>query len=156
MKKLLISIVAVIITVSVFAQAPEYMSYQAVIRNANDSLVKDQAVGMRVSILQGSSTGTAVYEETYSPNPQTNANGLVTVKIGSGTQVTGTFSSIVWSNGPYYIKTETDPSGGTTYSISGTSQLLSVPYAFYATNSEPGPTGPTGPAGATGPTGLTG
>ena len=95
MKKLLTSLVAVIITVSVFAQAPEYMSYQAVIRNANDSLVKNQAVGMRVSILQGSSTGTAVYEETYSPNPQTNANGLVTVKIGSGTPVTGTFSSII-------------------------------------------------------------
>ena len=99
MKKLFTILVAVIITVSVLAQAPQLMSYQAVIRNNNDSLVKNHDVGMRVSILQGSSTGTAVYEETYSPNPQTNTNGLVTVEIGSGTPVTGTFSSINWSNG---------------------------------------------------------
>ena len=106
------------------------MSYQAVIRNASNALVTSHAVGMQISILQGSSTGTPVYVETQTP--ATNANGLVTIEIGSGTPVTGTFASINWSNGPYFIKTETDPAGGTTYSITGTSQLLSVPYALFA------------------------
>jgi len=60
----------------------------------------------------------------------------VTVEIGGGTVISGTFSTIDWSNGPYYLKTETDPAGGTSYSITGTSQLLSVPYALHAKTAE--------------------
>ncbi|HVN58861.1 MAG TPA: hypothetical protein VMT63_11220, partial [Bacteroidales bacterium] len=115
-------------------QAPQKFSYQAVIRDAGNVLQSNKSVGMRVTILQGSPTGTIVYQETYSPNPQTNLNGLVTVAIGTGVPVTGTFSSINWASGPYYIKTETDPAGGTNYTITGTSQLLSVPYALMANN----------------------
>jgi hypothetical protein len=114
------------------AQAPNKMSYQAVIRNSSNSLIANQVVGMQISILQGSSNGTAVYIETQTPN--TNLNGLASLEIGTGTLVIGSFSTINWANGPYFIKTETDPSGGTNYSISGTSQLLSVPYALYAAN----------------------
>ena len=108
------------------------MSYQAVIRNGSNGLVTSSPVGMRVSILQGSPTGTLVYQEIYNPNPQTNANGLVAIEIGGGTPLTGTFTTIDWSAGPYFIKTEIDPTGGTNYTITGTSQLLSVPYALYA------------------------
>jgi hypothetical protein len=82
---------------------------------------------MKISIIRGSASGTLVYAETYNPNPMTNANGLVNLEIGSGTPVVGTFSAIDWTNGPYFIKSETDPNGGTAYSIEGTSQLLSVP-----------------------------
>jgi hypothetical protein len=85
---------------------------------------------MRISILQTSSSGTAVYVETQTPI--TNANGLASIEIGGGTLVSGNFTTINWANGPYFIKTETDPNGGTNYSITGTSQLLSVPYAFYS------------------------
>ncbi len=116
-----------------FAQAPQKMTYQAVVRNASDALVANTAIGMQVSILQSTPTGIAVYIETH--NPTTNINGLATVEIGNGTPVAGSFSGIDWSAGPYYLKTETDPSGGTTYSISATTQLLSVPYALYAENS---------------------
>jgi hypothetical protein len=116
-----------------FGQSPQKMTYQAVIRDASDALVANSAVGMQISILQTSATGTAVYIETHSPT--TNINGLASVEIGTGTIVTGNFSTIDWSNGPYFIKTETDPNGGTAYTISGTSQLLSVPYALYAENS---------------------
>jgi hypothetical protein len=100
---------------SVFAQSPEKLSYQAVIRDASNHLIANSAVGMKTSILQGSATGTPVYVEIYNPNPATNANGLVTVEIGSGIPVSGTFANINWANGPYFIKTESDPSGGTNY-----------------------------------------
>jgi hypothetical protein len=119
---------------TVFAQAPEKMSYQAVVRNAGNALVTTQSVGMQISILQGGSTGTPVYVETQTPT--TNINGLVSIEIGSGTVVTGTFNTIDWSAGPYFIKTETDPTGGTTYTITGTSQLMSVPYALHAKTAE--------------------
>lgn len=133
MKKLFTILVTVLITANVFAQSPEKMSYQAVIRDASDNLVTDQAVGMQVSILQGSSSGTVVYVETQTPT--TNANGLVSIEIGTGT-TSDDFTAINWANGPYFIKTETDPAGGTNYTITGTSQLLSVPYALHAKTAE--------------------
>jgi hypothetical protein len=132
MKKIFTLFVSVLMTANVFAQAPQSMSYQAVIRNTAGALVTTQ-VGMRISILQTTSTGTAVYVETQTPTP--NANGLVSLSIGTGTVVSGIFSTIDWSAGPYFIKTETDPAGATAYSITGTSQLLSVPYALYAAKS---------------------
>jgi len=114
----------------VIAQTPQKMSYQAVVRNASNDLVTNQSVGIKISILQGSATGTPVYVETQTPT--TNANGLVSMEIGNGTVVNGDFTTINWANGPYFIKTETDPAGGANYTITGTSQLLSVPYALYA------------------------
>ena len=132
MKKLITFFIAILSTYSLFAQAPQKMSYQAVIRNASGNLVVSAPVKMRISILQGSATGTSVYSELH--NPTTNANGLVTIEIGGGTSPQGTFSSINWGSGTYFIKTETDPANGTNYSVVGTSQLLSVPYALYAAN----------------------
>lgn len=134
MKKLFTILAAILLTATVFAQAPEKMSYQAVIRNSSDALVTNQSVGMQISILQGSAGGSAVYVETQTPT--TNANGLVSIEIGGGTVVSGNFSTIDWANDSYFIKTETDPSGGTSYSITGTSQLLSVPYALHAKTAE--------------------
>lgn len=131
----LFSIFFSLFAVKAQAQAPEKMSYQAVIRNASNGLLTNQAIGMRVTILQGSATGTEVYKEVFTPNPTTNMNGLVTVEVGTGTPVSGTFAGINWGNGPYFIKTETDPTGGSSYSIVGTSQLQSVPYALYAKSS---------------------
>lgn len=115
------------------AQAPQRMSYQAVIRNTEGTLLTSSAIGVKVSLLQGSEAGTAVYEETFSGT--TNENGLLTLELGGGTPVSGSFAAINWSTGIYYVKTETDPTGGTNYSITAVGQLLSVPYAFYASNS---------------------
>ncbi|WP_241330100.1 beta strand repeat-containing protein [Chryseobacterium arthrosphaerae] len=112
------------------SQAPEKMSYQAVIRNGSGQLLGNQSIAVRVSILQGSPAGAEIYAERLTGN--TNANGLVSLEIGTGTVITGTFASINWPAGSYYLKTETDPAGGTNYTITGTSQLLSVPYAMYA------------------------
>ena len=110
------------------------MSYQAVIRNNSNQLVTNTQVGMQISVLQGSASGTAVYVETQTPT--TNANGLLSVEIGAGTMVIGDFTTIDWANGPFFLKTETDPTGGTSYSITGASQLLSVPYALHAKTAE--------------------
>ena len=135
MKKLFTILLAVFLTATVWAQSPNKMSYQAVIRNASNNLVTSTAVAMQISILQGSTGGSAVYVETQTPT--TNFNGLVNIEIGGGTVVSGNFSTINWANGPYFVKTETDPdgaTGGIAYTITGTSQLLSVPYALYAAN----------------------
>lgn len=134
MKKIITICAAIFMTASVFAQSPNKMSYQAVIRNSSNALVTSSAVGMRISILQTTPSGTAVYIETQTPT--TNANGLVSIEIGGGTVVAGNFANINWANGPYFVKTETDPAGGTSYSITGTSQLLSVPYALHAKNTD--------------------
>ena len=120
-------------TLSICAQAPQKMSYQAIVRNTGNTLIANTNVGMRISVLQGTASGTAVYVETQTA--MTNANGLVTLEIGAGTVVTGTFASINWGTNAYFIKTETDPTGGTNYTIVGTSQFLSVPYALFAANS---------------------
>ncbi len=133
MKKIFTLFAAVLLAASVFAQSPEKMSYQAVIRNASEELVTNQAVGMQISILQGSESGTPVYTETQTQT--TNANGLVITEIGSGT-TSDDFSTIDWGADTYFIKTETDPTGGTSYTITGTSQLLSVPYALHAKTAE--------------------
>ena len=132
MKKLLI-VLAVFVTASVFAQAPQKMSYQAVIRNGSSALITSTTVGMQISILQGSAIGTPVYVETQTPT--SNINGLVSLEIGTGI-TSDNFSTIDWSNGPYFIKTETDPIGGTNYTITGTSELLSVPYALHSKTAE--------------------
>ena len=130
MKRIFTLLVIIALALNVLAQSPQKMSYQAVVRNTSGVLMDNQAVGMKISILQGSVTGTAVYVESHTTT--TNANGLATIEIGGGTVVTGTFAGIDWSNGTYFIKTETDPTGGTNYTVAGTSQILSVPYALHA------------------------
>jgi len=155
MKRIYTILVTIMLTASVFAQTPEKMSYQAIIRNNSDQLIINQGIGMQISILQGSITGSSVYTETQSTT--TNTNGLVSIEIGTGS-TTDDFSTIDWANGPYFIKTETDPTtaGGMNYTITGTSQLMSVPYALYAKTSGSSVAGPQGPAGIDGVNGING
>lgn len=130
MKKLGLILSTLLIGITAFGQAPQQMSYQAVLRDAGDVILSNQNVGVQISILQGSISGTPFYVETHAPT--TNINGLISLEIGTGTIISGQFDAIDWSNGPYFIQAETDPAGGTNYTISGTSQLMSVPYAFHA------------------------
>jgi len=129
MNKVNTIIAAILLSLNIFAQSPEKISYQAVIRNSENSLVKNNQVGMQISILQNAANGNAVYVETQIPT--TNSNGLVSIEIGTGNSIYD-FSIIDWSEGTYFIKTETDIEGGTNYTITGVSQLLSVPFALYA------------------------
>jgi hypothetical protein len=133
MKQLCIFLALVSFSVLSFGQVPEKLSYQAVIRDGSNDLVQNQPVAMRISILLGSVSGVSVYTETQVAT--TNINGLVSIEIGSGV-TTDDFSTIVWSSSSYFIKTETDPAGGSNYSVVGVSQLLSVPYALHAKTAE--------------------
>lgn len=130
--RLLIIIFLSFLSSVVYTQVPQKISYQAVIRNNSNMLVVNSPVGMQISILQSSVSGVVVYSEIHTVT--SNANGLVSLEIGNGAPVSGSFSAINWVNGPYFVKTETDPTGGTNYVITGTSQLLSVPYAQLAEN----------------------
>ena len=133
MRKLFSILAAVLLTATMWAQnTPQKISYQAVIRDASNNLVTNHAVGMQISILKGSTSGIVVYTETQTAT--TNSNGLVSIEIGGGTG----FDTINWAKGSYFIKTETDPTGGTNYTITGISQLLSVPYALHAKTADNG------------------
>ncbi len=153
MKKITL-LCGILFCLNMYSQAPQKMSYQSVIRDASNTLVSNTSVGIRISILQGSVSGVSQYTEIQTVN--TNINGLATLSIGNGSAVVGTMSSINWSNGPFFIKTETDPTGGTNYSITGTSELMSVPYALYAANSPQGIQGIPGTNGTNGDIGPQG
>lgn len=133
-KKLLIiiCIIANQLINSAKAQAPQSFNYQAVARNSNGIVLINQAVSFRISLLQGSATGTNTYTETHTAT--TNQFGLVNFAIGTGSVVSGIFSNINWANGPYFIQVELDVAGGSNYILMSTTQLLSVPYAMYASN----------------------
>jgi len=130
MKHFIFVLLTMFVGLNVKAQTPEKISYQAVVRDASSNLITGVTVGVRVSILQGTSTGTVVYSETHSAN--TNSNGLISLEIGGGTLLSGAMTSIDWANDSFFAKIETDPAGGTSYSIIGTTELLSVPYALHA------------------------
>ncbi len=108
---------------------PNAMNYQAVARNASGNILANQIVGIRLTIENGSG-GSALYSERQTPT--TNQFGLFTLKIGSGTVLSGVYNNIVWANGSQWLKVEMDPSGGTSYTPMGESELLSVPFANFA------------------------
>jgi len=136
MKKIYSLLLTILCTSILWAQSPEKMSYQAVIRDADNALAATQAVTIQVTLLQGSVSGNLVYQERHSTT--TNGNGLVSFEIGGGAVASGDFAAIDWANGPYFIKTETDPTGGNDYALVGVSQLLSVPYALHAKTADNG------------------
>ncbi len=115
---------------ALFSQTPGAFNYQAVVRNSAGEILANHNVSLRISIVKNSASGTVVYTETH--NVTTNVFGLINLKIGEGTAVSGAFDSDTWKTGKHFIKTEIDPDGGSSYSDLGTSELLAVPYAIHA------------------------
>ena len=138
----------------IFAQAPEGVNYQSVIRDNTGNLMANAFVGLKISLLQNNTNGTVVYEESF--DASTNDFGLTNIVIGNGNPISGDFSLIDWSNGPYFIQIAADENGGTDYEIMGTQELMSVPYALYAKTAGNGPQGEQGIQGEVGPQGLQG
>ena len=129
-----------------FSQVPQAFNYQAIARDAGGTVLANQSLSVRLSILSGSPTGIVEYAETHGVS--TNQFGLFSLPVGTGTVQNGSFVAISWGASDKYLKVELDPAGGSSYVTMGTNQLLSVPYALYADSSRnPGPAGPQGPAG---------
>ena len=128
MKKYYLILCLLLLYVSGRTQPTDGFSYQAVVRDAGGHIIANKQVSIRISIIRGNSTGTVIYSEEFSPT--TNTYGLVNLTIGR--QKPEEFNQIDWSQKPCFIKVELDPEGGINYILSGTSQLLSVPYALYA------------------------
>jgi len=129
MKKILFFTAAILFALVSFSQSPNSFKYQTVVRDFSGNVMANQNVSFQISILQGSASGSSVYTETHYIT--TNDFGLVNLNIGEG-NTSDDFYLIDWSWGPYYIQIELDENGGSSYSLMGTSQLLSVPYAMYA------------------------
>ena len=123
-------VVGLLIGFTTLAQSPSKFNYQAIARDGAGDLVTAQAVSVKISILSGSASGTSMYSEEHSPT--TNAYGLFNFQIGAGTGATGDISTITWGSDAHFIKVEMDPAGGSSYTVSNTSELISVPYAEYA------------------------
>ncbi|MBK9330426.1 MAG: hypothetical protein IPM95_14255 [Sphingobacteriales bacterium] len=136
MKSIISLVLFLTITLSLVAQAPQGINYQTVVRNTSGTVLANTNVGIKINIRSTSATGTIVYAETHAVS--TNQFGLVNFVIGQGTVVTGTFANINWGNGSYFAETLVDPAGGTAYVSVGAQQLMSVPYALYASKASNG------------------
>ena len=133
MKKIAFFSIVFFISINlIYAQVPQGFNYQATVKNSNGQVISGQNVSVRVSILEGSSTGTAVYTETHAV--QTSTTGLIDLKIGEGQNPSSDFTKIRWGTDKFYVKIEMDETGGTSYTSLGASQLSSVPYALVASN----------------------
>jgi len=134
MKKSTLTLLGLFISLIFLAQSPEGFKYQAVVRNSSGIVVPNQSIGLQIRLRQGNAGGTPVYEESFAPT--SNSYGLVNIAIGTGMVSLGTFANIDWGNGPYFVEIGMDISGGSSYTIMGSSQLMSVPYALYAKTAE--------------------
>ncbi len=153
MKKLILFASILLFSIYGFAQSSNF-NYQGIARDSEGKPLASQNLKLRISLIDSIATGTTLYVETHPAT--TNAYGLYNVSIGSGTPVSGDITAIDWGNNDKYIKVEIDPAGGNNFSNLGTKELLSVPYAMYAHNGNPGPQGDPGPIGPQGPAGATG
>jgi hypothetical protein len=130
MRKITLTLLALVVYVTAFCGTPQAISYQAVALNASGQPIKNRNVALRLSVLANTPTGTQVYQERQSST--TDNSGIISVQIGNGAVLAGTFSGIDWSKGVFFLKTEIDTLGGTNYHTVGTVQFFSVPYALYA------------------------
>ncbi len=120
------------ITLSIFAQAPQAVKYQAVVPHIDGNVVGSQAVRVQFLIHQTTEAGLVVYTETFATT--SNTYGLINLEVGTGTTADD-FSAIDWASGPYFLETAIDVAGGTSYVTTGTNQFLSTPYALHSNTS---------------------
>ncbi len=132
MKKYLVLVLLSILKISVYAQSPHAIPYQAILRNVSGGILSNQSVKLRFTLLDSSTSGNILYQERHSI--VTNASGLANVSIGSGDILIGTFGSIDWGKNSKFIQVELDAQNNDVYTDLGTTQFLSVPYALYAEN----------------------
>ena len=122
-KKPLFLFLGLLICVCIMSQIPDSFSYQAIIRDSDNSLLINKSVTVEVSILRGEEV---IFTQII--EGKTNENGLLSLTIGG----TPEFGEIDWTDGQLFIQTRIDPAGGSNFRIETTAQLMSVPYAMAA------------------------
>jgi hypothetical protein len=118
--------------VMINSNAQTGLNFQGVARTTNNVILASQAITIKLSILQGSSSGAAEYTETR--RVSTNAQGLFTAVIGDTGAIStlGNFATINWKLSPKFLKIEMDPAAGTSFITMGTTQFQYVAYSQFA------------------------
>lgn len=129
----LLTIIVLLFSIGVFAQAPQALNYQGVARDNSGNVLSSQALVLQFSIRQASAIGAVVYQETH--NTTTDALGSFALQIGRGTATSGVFATIDWADGPFFLEVGMDATNSGTFTNMGTFELLSVPYALYSERS---------------------
>ncbi|MEO9803145.1 MAG: hypothetical protein ABJF04_07855 [Reichenbachiella sp.] len=133
MKNFLYTILLLIVPLGLSAQSPNEFSYQAQAWDAAGDLVSNQDITVKIGIIQGTAESAVIYEETHAVF--TNDLGIFALPVGSGSIISGDFSTIDWGATNSFIQIAIDPDAGSNFNDVGTAKLLSVPYAFYAKSS---------------------
>jgi hypothetical protein len=154
MKNLFLLLLPFCFTLLSYGQTPKTISYQGVARNATGQPIPNQSIKIKLSLLETATSSNALYTETHTPT--TTGQGLFALQIGAGTVLSGTYLTLDWSNGPKFVKTEIDPTGGNNFTLISTNPLNAVPFALFASSGTPGPRGLKGDTGARGPNGPQG
>ncbi len=128
MKNFLTLILISFIPSILFAQSPQSIPYQAVVRNADGSVMSNIAMTMTFKIHDVAAAGTIVYQESHSTT--SNAQGLVVLQVGQGQASVGTFDNINWGSGAKFLHVVMNAANGEV--DLGTQQMMSVPYVLYA------------------------
>lgn len=136
MRKLLFTLsIFLLVVITAQAQAPAFFNYQGTARNSVGNALVNQTIKLRLTIHDGSAIGLITYSETRTLI--TNAFGLFSVQVGGAgaTNVIGSIAGTNWGVGTKWMQVEIDPQGGNTFKDIGTTQLTSVPYSLFATQS---------------------
>lgn len=132
MKKVVLIIAVFLgICATLFAQTPDFFNYQAVVRNDQGELVKNTNVNFSIYIREASPTGTVVFSE--SQLIKSSSQGLCNIKVGAGSDASGSITDLDWGNNTFYLDIAVDIAGGTAFTSMGAVQLVSVPYSFFYT-----------------------
>ena len=126
MKRVFASLFAVFLCSLAWAQTSPKFSYQAVVRNALNELVVNDTVWVGISFYNHELSGTAAYSERHIV--VSNANGLISLMIGEGTEPTGNLSHVTWNDA--YVRTEVTLREG--IPLSDVKPVSAVPFACYA------------------------
>jgi hypothetical protein len=119
---------------SLIAQVPSGISFQGVVRNSSNEIIENQPIIIRFTIKKGSTTGPVEFSEYHLTT--TNISGLFSLVIGTGTVTSGNLNSINWASNDYHLIREIDIDSDGNYDISGSSEIWTVPYAFYSAASD--------------------
>ncbi len=124
------SLLLLLVSVALLAQAPQALSYQGSARDISGVLLASQPLSVRFSVRQSTATGAVVYQEEHTTT--TSPFGGFALQIGRGTASTGSFPAINWAVGPFFLEVELDVNNTGTYTSMGATEMLSVPYALYS------------------------